>query len=206
MAHSLKADGFDASEDGTGRGTPLVPVVAFDSKRNASDSAIEEVSPTLRAMGADQSHANAGGQIAIAIQGAATRENPSSGPDGIGVRQDGAAYTLEARQEVQAVAFDTTQITSPGNYSNPKADDPCHPLASAAHPPAVATQMAVRRLTPLECERLQGFPDGFTDIPFRGRQAADGNRYKALGNSMATNVVHWVLSRIYQQTELEEAA
>lgn len=56
--------------------------------------------------------------------------------------------------------------------------------------------MVVRRLTPLECERLMGFPDGYTDVPYRGKPAPDGQRYKALGNSMAVNCMEWVGSRI----------
>ena len=60
----------------------------------------------------------------------------------------------------------------------------------------VAMPWAVRRLMPVECERLQGFPDGFTDIPWRGGRAADGPRYKALGNSMAVNVMTWLGERI----------
>lgn len=55
---------------------------------------------------------------------------------------------------------------------------------------------AVRRLTPLECERLQGFPDGYTAVPYRGKPAADGPRYKALGNSMAVNCMRWLGRRI----------
>jgi DNA (cytosine-5)-methyltransferase 1 len=179
IAHSLRADGFDGGEEGTGRGTPLVPI-----------------------------------------------------------------------------AFDTTQMTSAANRSNPKPGDPCHPLAAGAHPPAVAfdarqsnviqygektgpldtdghtiavalrgreggstaelselpsalrasqgggdkahvlTQMQVRRLTPRECCRLQGFPDDYLDIPYRGKPAADGNKYKALGNSMAVPVMAWIGRRI----------
>ena len=64
---------------------------------------------------------------------------------------------------------------------------------------AVATTWAVRRLTPVECERLQGFPDNFTRIPYRGKpaeQCPDGPRYKALGNSMAVNVMEWIGERI----------
>lgn len=61
---------------------------------------------------------------------------------------------------------------------------------------AVAQAYAVRRLTPVECERLQGFPDGWTDIPFRGKPAADGPRYKAIGNSMAVPVMRWIGERI----------
>lgn len=55
----------------------------------------------------------------------------------------------------------------------------------------------VRRLTPTECERLQGFPDGHTDIPYKGKEhPADGPRYKALGNSMAVPVMRWIGERI----------
>lgn len=55
----------------------------------------------------------------------------------------------------------------------------------------------VRRFTPLECERLQGFADGWTAVPFGGRQiAADLHRYAALGNSMAVTVMHWLGARV----------
>ena len=66
-------------------------------------------------------------------------------------------------------------------------------------PPAVAQAMTVRRLTPRECERLQGFPDDYTLIPWRKKAAADcpdGPRYKALGNSMAVNCMAWIGERI----------
>ena len=58
--------------------------------------------------------------------------------------------------------------------------------------------MAVRRLTPVECERLQGFPDGYTDIKLNGKQTPDGGRYKALGNSMAVPVMAWIGKRIQE--------
>jgi DNA (cytosine-5)-methyltransferase 1 len=159
-AHTLRGEGFDGSKDGTGRGTPLVPVLPFD----------------------------------------------------------------------------TTQITHAANRSNPKAGDPCHPLAAGAHapcvayttklhnttsnnagklfeertacldanspPPALLTATQVRRPTPTECERLQGFPDGYTQIAWRGKAAADcpdGPRYKALGNSWAVPVVRWIGDRINSQ-------
>jgi DNA (cytosine-5)-methyltransferase 1 len=58
-------------------------------------------------------------------------------------------------------------------------------------------EMAVRRLTPTECERLQGFPDSWTNVPWRGKpEAPDGPRYKALGNSMAVPVMRWIGERI----------
>lgn len=64
--------------------------------------------------------------------------------------------------------------------------------------------LTVRRLTPRECERLQGFPDDYTDIPYRNKEhAPDGPRYKALGNSMAVPVMRWIGERI---RTVEEAA
>jgi len=70
------------------------------------------------------------------------------------------------------------------------------PTLSAAYTPGVISPMAVRRLTPRECERLQGFPDDYTLIPYRGKSAADGPRYKALGNSMHTGTMRWLGERI----------
>jgi DNA (cytosine-5)-methyltransferase 1 len=65
--------------------------------------------------------------------------------------------------------------------------------------PQIQTAMQVRRLTPVECERLQGFPDGYTNIPWRGKpESPDGPRYKALGNSMAVPVMRWIGERIQQ--------
>jgi DNA (cytosine-5)-methyltransferase 1 len=92
--------------------------------------------------------------------------------------------------------------------------DPMYTLqAEAQH--GIGTSMAVRRLTPVECERLQGFPDGYTMIPWRGKPAEecpDGPRYKALGNSMAVPVMRWIGQRIAaelsrsQSPEKDEAA
>ena len=71
-----------------------------------------------------------------------------------------------------------------------------------------AGEYVVRRLTPLECERLQGFPDGWTDIPYKGKEhPPDGARYKALGNSMAVPCMRWLgerlqtVQRIIEETE-----
>ena len=171
-AHSLRGEGFDASEDGTGRGTPLVPV-AFDCKGTEVQYTTDGSHPTLRSMGHNHSHQNAGGHAAVAWAlgshaGAAdgyqtNRRHDAGGPVGLGV-QEGCAYSLRAGR---------TQ--------------------------SVGTPWAVRRLTPVECERLQGFPDGFTAIPWRGKpadQCPDGPRYKALGNSMAVNCMEWLGERI----------
>ena len=71
------------------------------------------------------------------------------------------------------------------------------------NPPAVANQSAVRRLTPRECERLQGFSDDYTLIQYRNKPAADGPRYKALGNSMAVPVMRWIGERIQMVEETQ---
>jgi len=71
--------------------------------------------------------------------------------------------------------------------------------ANAGVPPAIAGAGSVRRLTPRECERLQGFPDDYTAISWRRKPAEncpDGPRYKALGNSMAVPVMRWIGARI----------
>jgi DNA (cytosine-5)-methyltransferase 1 len=110
------------------------------------------------------------------------------------------------RCQVPAVAFPINgmcvnkelrdkQMTGTGSNGDPmftvRADGTQH---------AVATRMSVRRLTPRECERLQGFPDDYTAIPWRGKaQTPDGPRYKALGNSMAVNCMEWIGERIAAQ-------
>ena len=76
-------------------------------------------------------------------------------------------------------------------------DDMCGSLKIGGSAPVVPPQEAiVRRLMPVECERLQGFPDGYTDIEFRGKPASDTARYKALGNSMAVPCMRWIGERI----------
>jgi len=75
------------------------------------------------------------------------------------------------------------------------------------HPPSIATSMRVRRLMPVECERLQGFPDHYTLIEWKGKPAAecpDGPRYMALGNSMAVPVMRWIGQRIDRELGKEE--
>jgi DNA (cytosine-5)-methyltransferase 1 len=165
IAHSLSADGFDASEDGTGREGGAIPeaspmasiratsggssnsYLAFSAKDYGADAGGS--ARTLRGMGHDASHANGGGQLAIAAP-------------------------LTASYDKQIDSSDTSS-------------DP---------PKIVHSEMALRRLTPRECERLQGFPDDYTLICYRGKFAADGPRYRALGNSMAVPVMRWIGARI----------
>lgn len=170
IAHALRADGFDASEDGTGRGTPLVPVPHV------------EVLPTM--------------------------QNGADTPAGHNAR---SGHTKDSY--IVPVAFDARQsdVIQYGERTGPL--DTCGftmgialPLSTrvdrgGAHREAhgnnlIPTNMQVRRLTPRECERLQGFPDDYTLIPYRGKPAVDGPRYKALGNSMAVPVMRWIGERI----------
>ena len=123
------------------------------------------------------------GAVAYSIQAGATRENPESGSDGVGVQAD-VAYTIEARQEVQA----TAQTITADMYRSGGATAGNNPGVRNLFP----AHMAVRRLLPVECEILMGFPPNYTNIP----GAADGPRYKALGNSFAVPVVAWIGRRI----------
>ena len=186
--------------------------------------------------------------VAFAIQAGALRENPDSGPDGMGVQQD-HAYTLEARAEVQAVVcpIDMRQASRGEKLTNNRKEgssggapgtgigsdgDPAHTIGTS-HIPAVAYDMrgreggaqfegphetaniraanggssrsyvqqgwAVRRLTTVECARLQGFDDCHSRIAWRGKPAEecpDGPQYKTYGNSMAVNVMRWLGRRI----------
>ena len=190
VAHTLRGEGFDAMEDGTGRGTPIVPV-ALTLRAGGNGTGGD------RPYGTDVDTCES--LVPIAIQERAVSENPDAGPDGVGVRDDGAAYTLEARQVPQAVAFDMrgrengAQMEGPHDTANIRAS------SGGSSRSYVAEPWAMRRLTPRECERLQGFPDDFTRIPYRGKspeQCPDGPRYKALGNSMAVNVMGWLGERI----------
>jgi DNA (cytosine-5)-methyltransferase 1 len=190
IAHSLRGEGFDASEDGTGRATPLVPVVsgalcrdsfaggaggrpegaaaghflpvAFDCKGTEVQHS-EGVTPPLRTMGHNHNHQNAGGHAAVAFQ------DRFRGDDGRG---------YDRPPPISTEVIGAIETVKPWN---------------------IATPWAVRRLTPTECERLMGFPDGFTQIPWRGKPAEncpDGPRYKALGNSWAVNCADWIGERI----------
>ena len=90
-------------------------------------------------------------------------------------------------------------------YNQTGHEEVCYPLRTASGdgiPKVNLQQMQVRRLTPVECERLQGFPDGYTNIPWRKKdEAPDGPRYKALGNSMAVPCMRWIGERIAKVTK-----
>lgn len=236
VAHTLRAEGFDASEDGT----PLVPVsVALRGRDGGATAEMgDEVAFGLRASGGGGDKPHVLAPVAtFAIQAGALRTNPASGPDGVGVQAD-HAYTLEARAEVQAVAHAIRTAQTGSNGWGINTDGVAYTLDSAQQAVAFAQNqrnevrtmdvagalaaepgakqqtymqqgMAVRRLTPVECERLMGFPDSYTSIPWRKKPAEDcpdGPRYKALGNSWAVPCVAWIGRRIAAALQLRAAA
>lgn len=128
---------------------------------------------------------------AICIAGNIVDRQPENGGNGLGCQED-LAYTLTAadrhavysRQRVDDFRRNDVVSTQSAHQHKDATDLICQQAESYAY--------LIRRLTPLECERLQGFPDGWTDIP----GASDSARYKALGNSVAIPCVEFIMSRI----------
>jgi len=151
IAHALRGEGFDASEDGSGRGTPLVPV-SFRAQ-GQDGFALREVTPPICAS-----------------------DGGASGPPSV--------------------------MTFPANLSGTQcaASVDRSPSLGAANPTAVATPMAVRRFTPVECERLMGLEDGYTawgiDDDGRRIELADGPRYKIIGNGVGKPHSQWLGRRM----------
>jgi DNA (cytosine-5)-methyltransferase 1 len=188
--------------------------VAFSCKDHGADASAE-LAPTLRSMTHDGSHANGGGQVAVAygLRSDAGREGsaktPSPDAEGrVRLRDPGfnvyeeQAPTLDAGQP-HTVAFQSNAGSQGGDVY----EELCPTLRvqknGGGGMPATTVGMQVRRLTPRECERLQGFPDDYTLVPYRGKPGADGPRYKALGNSMAVPVMAWIGRRIAEMDALE---
>lgn len=182
----VRLEGGDGQVFGTlsaGGGKPGQgqPCIAFGCKDRGADAG--HLTPTLRAMGHGASNPNAGGQVAVCITGEITHALKAEGfdgsEDGTGRGQPIVAGTLGA------------------NHGNIKAE---HAWTGQLR----SVEAGVRRLTPRECEWLQGFPGDHTRIPYRGKPAdecPDGPRYKAIGNSKAVFVVRWIGRRIQQQLE-----
>jgi DNA (cytosine-5)-methyltransferase 1 len=144
-------------------------------------------------------------------------KGPSSDGDGDGailvpmayrIAGDGAVYsegsksaplTTGTDKSANVICFDTTQIASPENRANlTKTDVQAVAFSGSEKKGPDSYAWKVRRLTPLECERLMGFPNGYTQIPYKGKPTADTPRYKALGNSWAVPNVAWIGRRIAQ--------
>ena len=116
------------------------------------------------------------------------------------------AGPLDTKGHSQALAFDLRGRDGGAQFEGPHDTANIRAASGGSSRSYVATRWAVRRLTPRECERLQGMPDGWTDVPHRGGAAADGPRYQAIGNSMAVNVMRWIGRRIALVDGLSEGA
>ena len=176
-------------------------------RREAGASVAALTATDVGTCGADDNQAQAGHIIPFGgnnTQGpidVATARNASTTASG---RMDFESETFLVAHSLKAEGFDASEddtgrgvplvadtLTSHWHHSNgAKAGN----NAGMVNP--VINSLGVRRLTPTECEALQGFPRGYTDIIYRGKRAMDGPRYKSLGNSMATNVMSWIGQRI----------
>jgi DNA (cytosine-5)-methyltransferase 1 len=211
---------------GTGGGNvPLVQSIGFtqcDAGRDAGDN----ISPTLRS-GGDGGYPNH--SVAYSIREDAQANNFSATPlevtpalqalrpsvqshhaqtfvahafkvrggcEGGGkgyLGSDEKAFTLSVTQD-QQIAFNVN-----ARPDEMKFEDEISGTLTRSQSAGVMQNMAVRRLTPTECERLQGFPDNYTNIPWRGKpDSPDAPRYKAMGNSMAVPVMAWIGKRIQE--------
>ena len=189
-AHTLRAEGFDASEDGTGRGTPLVPICIHTDAIGRTGTAL---TPSVDALG-----------------------NVRLRDAGMGFQED-VSYNLTTGLP-HAVAFDLRGREGGAQFEGPHDTANIRAASGGSSRSYVAEEWAVRRLTPTECERLQGYPDGWTLIEHGSRRtvaedeadyltakgahvvrdnagrlrtnaAADGPQYKALGNAWAVACV-----------------
>jgi DNA (cytosine-5)-methyltransferase 1 len=207
VAHTLRG------EDGTGRGAPLVPV-AFQTR--GSNLHVGDISGTI-GTAADRASGSAP-MVAYAFdarQSDVLQYGDRAGALDTNGYSVAVAFTTEQTPKFSHDRALTLTKQSPTGGGQPQAVAVAvAPTLTAANDPSRspqssevqqqiaavhATTMQVRRLTPVECERLQGFPDGYTAIPWRGRPASecpDGPRYKALGNSMAVPVMKWLGERI----------
>jgi DNA (cytosine-5)-methyltransferase 1 len=120
------------------------------------------------------------------IQGTVIGRADTSGPQGKGFSEDETMFTL-TKTDVHAIAFHTKQDPISGSISPV--------LGVTSEGMGILSNSIVRRLTPIECERLQGFPDNWTD------GQADSHRYKQMGNAVAVPVVNWIIQRLVKETQ-----
>ena len=165
--------------------TPLIQPIAFSGQMSNPQTDVEMTqtlqakNPMAVAIGTDLYNG--------AITGNITATMSTHGGDGYG--------TGPTVMQQIAVGVDTYNGAETGQVSCTVTADVGGPTHSG---PKVMQAMAVRRLTAKECERLQGFPDNYTDIKPKGKATPDGPRYKALGNSMAVPVMAWIGKRIQE--------
>ena len=184
----------------TGQGYPHVPI-AFSSNMSVPDCQTDGTTPTVKVGG----HGG-GNPPAVAIQ------NATRGASGFRWHQGSSAGSIGYQSE-QSPTLDTSKepavgytSSSFGGYQEGVGTIRASGGDLGGGSETFVADMQVRRLTPTECERLQGFPDNYTQIPYRNKTAEncpDGPRYKAMGNSMAVPVMRWIGERIQKIEERE---
>ena len=182
--NTLAGDHLDRPTDYT----PLV--IGVDTEKNA----VVELMGTIGAC-------NKGGSgekafVCYPIDDGRALEKNQNG-SGIGPEQD-PAFTLDT------IGAQSVAIAFPANLSGTQcaSSENVSPSLGHLNQTAVALRMAVRRLTPLECERLMGFRDNYTLVPHRGKPMKDGPRYKLCGNSMVRPCMEWIGKRIQRVEKL----
>jgi DNA (cytosine-5)-methyltransferase 1 len=189
VAHSLRADGFDASEDGTGRGTPLVPVAFNNTGQGWWNDA--RVASGLRDMSA-----GSGSKEATLVAFSANDHGGDASDIAPTLRAGGHTNSHANAGVMPAIAFGWQNSSQQGASASASASASVTPTLDKSKVPGISTAMKVRRLTPTECARLQNFPDDYLSITYRNKPAADGSMYRALGNSMCVSVMAWIGARI----------
>ncbi|HFF7182008.1 Dam family site-specific DNA-(adenine-N6)-methyltransferase [Enterobacter hormaechei] len=199
ISHTLKGEGFDGSEDGTGRGTPVIAFGGGNTSGNidvaacltAKGQRIDFEVETFAVHGTQNPDTNR--ELAHTRGRNNGQENAIvTEPFTLAIRGRSEGSTVEVRNDGTANAL----LTPNGGRAGMGVG-------------AIGWGMQVRRLTPIECERLQGFPDNHTLIGWRGKDATecpDGPRYKAIGNSMAVPVMRWLGERIAAALPVEAPA
>ncbi|ENM4476088.1 Dam family site-specific DNA-(adenine-N6)-methyltransferase [Salmonella enterica] len=229
VSHTLKGEGFDGSEDGAGKG---VPVVAFGGGNTSGNI---DVAACLTAKGQRidfevETFAVHGTQDPDTNRELAHTLGRNNGQENACIafsyKDNGADATSDLSPTIRAGNYDKSHANSgqppaiacafkagqgakAGGIGFAEEQSPTLTSASSGSNlvPAVMRGFQVRRLTPVECERLQGFPDNHTLISWRGKDATDcpdGPRYRAIGNSMAVPVMRWIGERIAEALPIQE--
>lgn len=180
VTHSLTHEGFDASEDGTGRGTPIIASLVGHGE-------YREALPTLRATGGDT---GGGGEALVFNETGHEKwkeESIAGSLNAHEAREAREAHTIVTDREHATIGA----LCAAGGKSElhgSQATDSGHHQVSAGIP---------RRLMPVECERLMGWEDGWTDVPdANGKPPKDAPRYKACGNGVVSSVPAWIGTRL----------
>ncbi|HBQ9083270.1 TPA: phage N-6-adenine-methyltransferase [Klebsiella quasipneumoniae] len=199
ISHTLKAEGFDGSEDGTGRGIPVIAFGGGNTGGNidvaacltAKGQRIDFDVETFAVHGTQDPDTNL--ELAHTLGRNHGQENAIfTEPFTLAIRGRNEGSTVEVRNDGVANAL----LTPNGGRAGMGVG-------------AIGWGMQVRRLMPVECERLQGFPDNHTLISWRGKEVAecpDGPRYRAIGNSMAVPVMRWIGERIAAALPVKKSA